>query len=405
MPDHDTITDPAPNTVDGRPVVNDASRVDGGPDTSEPAGRGSAGEAMARTEDASDVDARPSATDQPVAVDPVAPRADPGEDSMNPHSLNPHGASGDRFDADTDRLGDRADGALDGRAEAPDGRAETLDGRAETVDGRAEALDGRADDRPVAEAPLTGSTMDTDDEASTVDGRDSLPATGDATPGAESDLAARSEQAAAEKADLVGVASDGDEPAGPIVSSTPDPAVARDDRQGDERPADGRLIDAPVADERATQERPVDGVAADERPVADRRDERPVDDRPVGDQMTDAQAGDQSAVDQAGAGSEPAALSPGDVEVRPLAALWPDDGVRTLRERWQDTQLTFVDNPRGAAAAADDLVGEAVDSLAAALTAQRSELGSWRTDGDNDTERLRVAMTRYREFLDHLLGV
>jgi len=323
MPDHDTITNPPPNTVDGRPVANDATRVDGEAGTSEPAaaaGQGSAGEAMTSLERASDVDPRPSETDPPVAVDPVAPMADLGNDSMNPHSLNPHGAPGERYDADAERLGDRADGeALDGGAD--DG----LDGRAETLDGRAETLDGRPDDRPVAEAPLTGSTMDADGATSTVDGRDWSPAADDATARPEQtarpeeDVNTRSEQAAAEKADLVGVASEGDEPAAPIVSSMPDPSVARDDRQGDqrpdsiraderpdavradERPADERLIDAPVGDERTTQERPVDAAAVDERPVADRStaDESAADES-AADESTVA----QTAVDQTGTGSE-----------------------------------------------------------------------------------------------------
>jgi len=359
-----------------------------------------------------------------VSTDSMNPH-EAGTDSLNPHGMNPHSTGGDGIDADRDADPER--------------------------------LDGRADDRPVAEAPLTGSTMDTNVATeSTVDATEPLPAAD------EEAVTTRSEQAAAEKADLVGVASDGDGPPAPIVSSLPDPAVARDDRpmndgpvdegptheraidegltdeqavdQGltdkratdedltgervvDEHPAQERLADEQLADARPadrgpTDERFVDAPVAEGRPMAEQPPDegRAMDAGPTaaagvtaGDSVDGRSGGQQPAVDEMGV--EPAALSPGDVEVRPLAALWPDDGVRTLRERWQDTQLTFVDTPRGAAAAADDLVGEAVDSLTAALTAQRSELGAWRTEGDNDTERLRVAMTRYREFLDHLLGV
>jgi hypothetical protein len=106
-----------------------------------------------------------------------------------------------------------------------------------------------------------------------------------------------------------------------------------------------------------------------------------------------------------GAAVEVTQLSPGDVEVAPVAELWPAASAEGLRERWRDLQLRFVDDPHGAATEADSLVGEVVETLTAALATQRADLSSWRSAGNGDTEQLRVAVQRYREFLDRVLGL
>ena len=51
-------------------------------------------------------------------------------------------------------------------------------------------------------------------------------------------------------------------------------------------------------------------------------------------------------------------------------------------------QLHFVDAPRVAADRADDLVGEAVQTLTAAMSRQRSALAEWRDSQHTDTELL-----------------
>jgi hypothetical protein len=79
-----------------------------------------------------------------------------------------------------------------------------------------------------------------------------------------------------------------------------------------------------------------------------------------------------------------------------------------LRSRWRDVQLRFVDDPQAALGEARGLVGEAVDSLTTALTEQRSRLdtdGGAGTDGDaGETERIRVAIRHYRDFLDRVVA-
>jgi hypothetical protein len=100
-------------------------------------------------------------------------------------------------------------------------------------------------------------------------------------------------------------------------------------------------------------------------------------------------------------------LAPGDVSMQSVPDLWPADAISALRERWREVQLRFVDDPSAAATEADTLVGEAIETLQTQLAMQRTDLAAWRdrNGGGDDTERLRVAVQRYREFLDRVLGV
>jgi hypothetical protein len=68
-----------------------------------------------------------------------------------------------------------------------------------------------------------------------------------------------------------------------------------------------------------------------------------------------------------------------------------------LRGRWRELQADFVDDPERAVHAADQLVGEVL----AAITEHKRALDEiWHA---GDTEQLRVALRRYRTFLDRLL--
>jgi hypothetical protein len=100
----------------------------------------------------------------------------------------------------------------------------------------------------------------------------------------------------------------------------------------------------------------------------------------------------------------PAEMLPGEVP-EPATTLFAQDAARGFQERWRDVQLRFVDDPHAAAGEAQQLVEEAVDSLTAALAAQRQDLGGWQDGGSDDTERLRVVVRRYRDFLDRLLAI
>jgi hypothetical protein len=71
-------------------------------------------------------------------------------------------------------------------------------------------------------------------------------------------------------------------------------------------------------------------------------------------------------------------------------------------DRWEATQARFLESPREAVAAADELVTEVIDDVRRRLDAERAAVAdTWRRDGA-DTEDLRTAMLRYREVLDRL---
>jgi hypothetical protein len=111
------------------------------------------------------------------------------------------------------------------------------------------------------------------------------------------------------------------------------------------------------------------------------------------------------ASDVSGTDEAVAELSPGDVAIDPVAALWPAEAAEALRERWRELQLRFVDDPQNAAAEADFLVGEAIETLTGSLASLRGDLAHWRSEGDGDTERLRVAVQGYRGLFDRILGL
>ncbi|MET7752404.1 hypothetical protein [Micromonospora sp. NPDC005367] len=86
------------------------------------------------------------------------------------------------------------------------------------------------------------------------------------------------------------------------------------------------------------------------------------------------------------------------------ASLFDSLTAQGFRDRWRDVQLRFVDDPRAAAGEAEALVEEAIEALSTALEAQKSALGGWQEASSADTEELRMAVRRYRDFLDRVLG-
>ena len=101
---------------------------------------------------------------------------------------------------------------------------------------------------------------------------------------------------------------------------------------------------------------------------------------------------------------EPEELAPGEVPVT-AAALWEDESVDGYRDRWQQIQLRFIDDPRHAAEQAQDLVGDVCRGLADALDRHRRELDGWQGARLDDTEELRMSVRRYRDLLDRLLSL
>ncbi|MBQ1084243.1 MULTISPECIES: hypothetical protein [unclassified Nocardiopsis] len=77
---------------------------------------------------------------------------------------------------------------------------------------------------------------------------------------------------------------------------------------------------------------------------------------------------------------------------------------RELRERWDEAQGEFVDDPPGSVRAADALASEVADAVIAEIEARRTALRTALEKADDDTEALRLALRDYRAFVRGLLG-
>jgi hypothetical protein len=87
----------------------------------------------------------------------------------------------------------------------------------------------------------------------------------------------------------------------------------------------------------------------------------------------------------------------------PNLGLWDDDYAQNVRDRWRDLQLRFIDDPHLVADEAERVVDETVEVLTSHLNKFKEELGTWRAN-PSDTEELRAAVYRYRDFLNRLVG-
>jgi len=95
---------------------------------------------------------------------------------------------------------------------------------------------------------------------------------------------------------------------------------------------------------------------------------------------------------------------PAEEQSHQAEALFPQDELQSFRSRWDDVQVGFVDEPRGAVQKADDLVSDLVDRLTTGFSDTRSGLEEqWNKGEEASTEDLRVALTRYRAFFYRLL--
>ena len=76
-----------------------------------------------------------------------------------------------------------------------------------------------------------------------------------------------------------------------------------------------------------------------------------------------------------------------------------------FQSRWEEIQVRFVDEPRGAVEDADALVATVMQRLAEGFAQERERLeGQWGRGEDISTEDLRVALQRYRSFFQRLLA-
>ena len=168
------------------------------------------------------------------------------------------------------------------------------------------------------------------------------------------------------------------------------PTSADDARfERDEPAADHAVTD----DTMATMADPA-AAAAERQPDRDMRD--PADD-----------AGEPATADPGT--TEPAAATAtttgtnGTSDVDDAAPLLPDG--EGFQSRWEEIQVRFVDEPRGAVEDADALVATVMQRLAEGFAQERERLeAQWGRGEDISTEDLRIALQRYRSFFQRLLS-
>ena len=85
--------------------------------------------------------------------------------------------------------------------------------------------------------------------------------------------------------------------------------------------------------------------------------------------------------------------------------LLPADAGEDFRDRWQEIQVGFVDEPQQAVREADGLVAELMQTLAGTFADERARLeGEWERGAEVSTEDLRQALQHYRSFFQRLLS-
>jgi hypothetical protein len=138
-------------------------------------------------------------------------------------------------------------------------------------------------------------------------------------------------------------------------------------------------------------------------------EEEPAENRDQADSATGPHEATAPSATVPSAPAEPE-LRPGEADaglrdVRDLThgSLLPD--ASEFRERWQQVQFRFVDDPHGSVTEAADVIAQVTARLEAAIAERQHALrGRW-ADGTNaDTETLRATLLMYRAFLDQLTG-
>jgi hypothetical protein len=77
-----------------------------------------------------------------------------------------------------------------------------------------------------------------------------------------------------------------------------------------------------------------------------------------------------------------------------------------FRNRWNEVQAAFVDEPRSSVEEADALVAEVMKRIAQMFADERGWLeDQWNRGDEVSTEDLRLALQRYRSFFNRLLSL
>ena len=175
----------------------------------------------------------------------------------------------------------------------------------------------------------------------------------------------------------------------------------RDEHEDEHLTVDGQPVtdaEQPATDERLTTE-----------DLAGARAEEPANGQPVedgsGGSATDGSSADQGSPDSTPVDGTLDDSTPDDSAPADGIDLLDDETIAARRSRWQDVQADFVDEPRRAVQDADSLVAELMQRLAKAFAAERQQLESrWSRGDEVSTEDLRLTLRHYRSFFQRLLA-
>jgi hypothetical protein len=132
--------------------------------------------------------------------------------------------------------------------------------------------------------------------------------------------------------------------------------------------------------------------------------DRPADDVPTAaeDADTEDQTQMPASAPESASGAEDGHTNRADDGEAPMALF---DDASDLEARWQEIQVRFVDEPRGAVEQADALVAEVMRRLAETFASERDQMEKeWHAGDQVSTEDLRIALQRYRSFFQRLLA-
>jgi hypothetical protein len=77
-----------------------------------------------------------------------------------------------------------------------------------------------------------------------------------------------------------------------------------------------------------------------------------------------------------------------------------------LLARWQEVQVSFVDDPRDSVRTADALVQEVIEHMRQRFMAERAEMEQqWSSGDEASTEDMRLLLQKYRTFFNRLIRV
>ncbi|MCZ7460972.1 hypothetical protein [Streptomyces sp. WMMC940] len=178
----------------------------------------------------------------------------------------------------------------------------------------------------------------------------------------------------------------------------------RRDRAAEPRGAEERTGRASTTEPMTDREPAADREGRE--PEADREDREPAADREDRESAADREGREPEADREPRAEHESAAPAategrPGPDRGTPLIA---GEDAESYRDRWQQIQANFIDDPRDSVRAADSLVADVIQTLAATFADHKQDLESqWSRGEETETEDLRVALQHYRLFFNQLL--